>query len=66
MGGQTPTPLAHRVDSACHRLGIGRTKLYSLITEKKLRAIKIGTRTLIPESELQRLITDQLNQAEAS
>ena len=57
------TPLAHRVDSACHRLGVGRTKLYSLISEKKLKAIKIGTRTLIPESELQRLIANQLEEA---
>ncbi len=63
MNEQSQIPLAHRVDSACHRLGIGRTKLYSLITEKKLRAIKIGTRTLIPESELQRLITSQLEQS---
>lgn len=54
------TPLAHRVDSACHRLGIGRTKLYSLIAEGKIRPIKIGSRTLVPESELQRLINEQL------
>ena len=62
---QDQTPLAHRVDSACHRLGIGRTKLYSLISEGKIRPIKIGTRTLIPESELRRLINDQLNEQAA-
>jgi len=37
--------------------------MYDLIKQGKLRSIKLGTRTLIPESELQRLITEQLTQA---
>ncbi len=55
------TLLASTVSTACSRLGIGRTLLYDLLKQGKLRKIKLGTRTLIPESELQRLITEQLS-----
>jgi len=54
------TLLASTVPTACHRLGIGRTLLYDLLKQEKLKSIKLGRRTLIPESELQRLITEQL------
>ncbi len=57
------TPLASTIPETCRRLGIGRTLVYDLIRQGKLRPIKLGTRTLIPETELQRLITDQLAQA---
>lgn len=57
---QEHTPLASTIPTACNRLGIGRTLLYDLLKKGKLRSIKLGTRTLIPESELQRLITEQL------
>lgn len=53
-------PLAHQINSACQRLGIGRTKLYSLISENKIRVFKIGKRTLVPESELQRFVTESM------
>ncbi len=53
-------PLASTVQTACNRLGIGRTLLYDLLKQEKLKSIKLGRRTLIPESELQRLITEQL------
>lgn len=54
-------PLANTVPIACQRLGIGRTMLYSLIDRGELRVIKIGARTLVPESELQELIAGRLN-----
>ena len=47
-----------RINDACAALGIGRTALYQLVADKKLRAIKIAGRTLIPRSELIRLTTD--------
>ncbi len=56
-------PLANTINDSCRRLGIGRTLMYDLIKQGKLRSIKLGTRTLIPESELQRLIAEQLTQA---
>ena len=57
---QEHTPLASTIQTACSRLGIGRTLIYDLLKQGKLRSIKLGSRTLIPETELQRLVTEQL------
>lgn len=51
-------PIAYRVNDACHAIGLGRTKLYSLIAEGKLKPVKIAGRTLIPRSEIERLIEE--------
>jgi excisionase family DNA binding protein len=53
-------PLAHQIPQACHRIGVARTSLYELIKHGEIRAIKIGARTLIPESELLRFIANRL------
>lgn len=49
-------PFAYRVNAACQVLGIGRTKLYGLINEGRIRPIKVGRRVLIPRSELEALV----------
>lgn len=64
MEGNT-APLAHSVSEACKRLGIGRTKLYQLIDAQEIRPFKIGVKTLIPESELRRVIDTRMAQAGA-
>lgn len=58
-----PAPLAHRIPDACRRLGIGRSTLYELIKAGELRTVKIGSRTLIPEADLQKVITSRLEVA---
>jgi excisionase family DNA binding protein len=60
-----PVALAHQVPAACHRLGIGKTTLYEEIKEGRIKVIKVGRRTLVPESELQRYINGKLQQASA-
>lgn len=55
------TPLVHPVPEACRRLSIGRTMLYQLIERGELRPIKLGSKTLIPEAELQRLVAERLS-----
>ncbi len=65
MNYEYSAPLAHRIPDACRRLGIGRSSLYELIKSGELRSIKIAGRTLIPESDLQKLITDRLQAAVA-
>jgi excisionase family DNA binding protein len=50
------TPLAHPVAAAAQRIGIGRSLIFELLARGELSAIKIGSRTLIPESELRRFI----------
>ena len=49
-------PLAHPIKNACQRVGLGRTAFYALISSGEIRTFKIGTRTLVPESELQKLV----------
>ncbi len=42
--------LAYSVNDACHLLGIGRSTLYEEITAGRIKAVKCGTRTIIPAS----------------
>lgn len=59
-------PLAHEIRQAGERLGgLGKTTMFALIKAGELRSIKIGARTLIPESELQRFINERLKRAAA-
>ncbi|KOO80413.1 helix-turn-helix transcriptional regulator [Stenotrophomonas pavanii] len=53
-------PLLHRIPDACRRLSVSRTTLYELIKAGEIRSVKIGTRSLIPEVDLQRLLSSRL------
>ena len=47
----TPTnlePLAYRIEDFCRVVGLGRTTVYALISDRKLDTVKIGNRRLIP------------------
>lgn len=59
-------PLAHQIPDACRRLGVGRTVLYELIKSQELRTLKVGARTLIPESELQSFVARKLGMEAAA
>ena len=48
--------LAYSIDEACRQLSIGRTSLYAMAKRKEVRLIKIAGRTLVPSTELARLI----------
>jgi hypothetical protein len=52
-------PLAVRqnypVDEGCYRLGIGRTSIYAMAARGEIKLIKIAGRTLVPQSEIDRL-----------
>lgn len=52
------SPLTVSIAEACKILGIGRTSLYSLISARQLRVRKIGRRTVIELSELQRFVAE--------
>lgn len=45
-----------RVEEAAVALGCGRTTIFKLIKEGQLRAVKLGSRTVIPRSEVDRLL----------
>ncbi len=47
---------AYSVDGFCRTIGIGRTKFYDLVRERKIRTVTIGGRRLVPATEIQRLL----------
>lgn len=46
---------ARRVPEACRAIGIGKSTLYKLASEGKVRLVRIAGRTVVPESEIARL-----------
>lgn len=51
-------PLLNRIEHAAARLGGSRSWLYREIAAGRLTVVKIGTRTLIAEAELQRFAAE--------
>jgi excisionase family DNA binding protein len=51
-------PKARRALEACAVLGISRATLYKLAAQGKIRLVKIAGRTLVPESEIDRLASE--------
>ena len=51
-----PDPICVRVNDAAHMIGIGRTKLYELLGDGKVQAIKLGTRTLVLTESVERFL----------
>ena len=49
----TQPKLAYTILDVCRTASIGRTRLYSEISEGRLRAVKVGRRTLIRTEDLE-------------
>ena len=57
MSGQQPVePICVRINEAARMIGIGRTKLYELISSGELETVKIGKATRITTASLRRLV----------
>ncbi|PNQ73187.1 excisionase [Erythrobacter sp. SAORIC-644] len=57
MSGHQPfEPICVRVNDAARMIGVGRTKLYELISCGDLEAVKIGKATRITTASLHRLV----------
>ena len=60
---QTATPdapkLAYSIKEACKASSLGRTTLYAHIAANRLRAVRIGGRTIIPAESLHALIAGE-------
>jgi len=50
--------LAYSVYDAALLLGISKTKTYSLLESQSIRPFKVGSRTLISRSELERFVDE--------
>ncbi|MFY0610771.1 MAG: helix-turn-helix domain-containing protein [Hyphomicrobiaceae bacterium] len=51
-----PVPMAYRIADASRVCGLGRTKIYELIGNGQLKAIRVGGRRLIPADSLRALL----------
>ncbi len=52
----TDLKLMYSVDEAAEQLGIGRTLVYELIREERLRTVKLGNRRLVARIDLEAFI----------
>ena len=55
--------LAYRINEACTSIGIGRSSLYNMIRDGRVKSVKIAGRTLILRSEIERLLREVANDA---
>ena len=53
-------PLAVSPRKAARYLDVGHDAIYQLLNEGRLRSVKLGRRRLIPITELERFLTDEL------
>lgn len=52
-----PPRAAWPINEGAHRMGVSRVTVYKLAAKGELKLIKIGGRSLIPDSEVVRLTT---------
>ena len=60
-GGKSPgsdLPKARRVPEPCRAIGISKAMLYRLAGQGKVRLVHIGGRTVVPETEIDRLSSE--------
>ena len=56
----TPPKLAFSIRDACAASSLGKTTLYSLISAGRLKAVRVGGRTIIPAESLQALLNGEV------
>ena len=56
--GPPDAPKARRIPDACHAIGISRSMLYKLAGQGKVKLVRIAGRTVVPETEIDRLTTE--------
>jgi excisionase family DNA binding protein len=54
----TERPRARRLHDACQTIGISRSHLYALEKAGKIRLVRIGGRVVVPETEIDRLLSE--------
>jgi excisionase family DNA binding protein len=61
----TLSPANLSVPDGAQWLGIGQTKMWALIRDGEIQAVRLGSRTLLPLAELQRFQSQLVNGAAA-
>lgn len=55
--------MAYRINDVCRVLSIGRSSIYNMIRDGRLKSVSIAGRTLIPRSEIDRLLMEAMSDA---
>lgn len=55
-----PPKMAYSIREACQATSLGRSTLYSHISAKRLRAVRIGGRTVIPADDLRAFLVGEV------
>ena len=58
-GQQSVEPICVRINDAARMIGVGRTKLYELISSGELETVKIGKATRVTTASLYELVRRQ-------
>lgn len=56
-----PERRGYSVDETAKIIGCGRVTVYELIKQGRLRRVKVGARTIIPMSEIEKLLNGDDN-----
>lgn len=59
MRPESTTKLAYSIPEACEATSLGRTSIYAHISAGRLRAVRVGGRTVIPADSLQALLSGE-------
>lgn len=51
--------LAYSINETAHMLSLGRTSIYAMITDGRLKTFKLGRRTLVKAESIRNVIEDQ-------
>ena len=54
-----PRRIAYSINEACAATSLGRTSIYAHIAAGRLRAVRVGGRTVIPADSLEALIAGE-------
>ena len=58
MSTATAEKLVYTVEEVCQALGIGRSLGYQLVRERRIPALNLGRRVVIPRRALEQLLTE--------
>lgn len=56
----TPPKIAYSIREACHATSLGRTTIFNYIAAGRLRATRVGGRTIIPAEALHALVAGEV------
>mgnify|MGYP002785742679 FL=1 len=55
--GQPIEPLSYTVSAAVRATGIGRSTIFAMLADGRLKRVKVGKKTLIPRASLEAIVS---------